>query len=572
MKLFTELFTALDQTTKTNAKLAALVNYFGQAPAHDAAWAVFFLSGERLGRLIPMKLLRQWSAETAGIEPWMFEECYEIVGDLAEVMALILPAAKSDSNVALNRWVNERLEPLRGMEEEQQREAVLGYWQELSKPECFVFHKLITGGFRVGVSKKTVAKALAKHSGIEPEAIAHRLMGNWTPSAQWFEKLLDPNTEDTELSRPYPFYLANPLEQEPDSLGGLSKWQAEWKWDGIRAQLIRRENETFIWSRGEDLMTDRFPELVEAANRLPNGTAIDGEIVGWKNGTVLPFSEMQRRIGWKKLGKKILADVPVSMIAFDLLEHDGVDVRERPLDWRRKKLESTFEIAASEPSNSSNPSNNIQTFFDNSNVASHNVQPSTQHKTSLAHEPFQLSKILAADSWDQLAQLRQHSREHQTEGLMLKQIDGPYRVGRPRGEWWKWKIEPYTVDAVLTYAQRGHGRRASLYTDYTFAVWDDDQLVTFAKAYSGLTDAEIRKVDRFVRDNTLQRFGPVRSVTPQLVFELAFENIQPSSRHKSGIAVRFPRISRWQQDLSAEDADSLSTIKSMMASQNSEKT
>lgn len=531
MKRFTELFTALDQTTKTTAKVQALADYFAQAPPADAAWAIYFLSGQKIKRLIPVKLLRQWSAEQAGIDEWLFDECYEIVGDLAEVMSLILPEPASRNDLPLHRWVLERLEPLRTMTEMQQRVAMRQYWNELDRAQTFVLHKLITGSFRVGVSQKLVVKGLSLHSSIEADAIAHRLMGNWQPTAEFYSALLDHDTRDTEVSRPYPFFLAHPLQDEPATLGDVSRWQAEWKWDGIRAQLIRRDGQTFIWSRGEDLMTDRFPELVEAAGVLPEGTAIDGEIVACKDGEILPFSDMQRRIGRKNLGKKILADVPVSLIAFDLLEHDGVDVRDKPLNWRRHHLQTVLEHLSAK----------------------------------LIVNPIQLAEIFQASDWSELGVIRADSRQHRTEGLMLKRRESPYRVGRPRGDWWKWKIEPYTVDAVLIYAQRGHGRRASLYTDYTFAVWDGDQLVPFAKAYSGLTDQEIQRVDRYVRGNTLERFGPVRSVIPRLVFELAFENIQLSPRHKSGIAVRFPRIVRWREDLSIEDADSLTTIQAMMA-------
>jgi DNA ligase-1 len=531
MKRFAKLYTSLDQTTKTTAKVSALAEYFAAAPPADAAWAIYFLSGGKMKRLIPMKLLRSWSTEAAGIETWMFDECYEIVGDLAELMALILPPPAGQSDFPLHHWITERLDPLRKMEESEQRQALLQYWDELDEQERFVLHKLITGSFRVGVSKRLVVQGLVKHSGMTVEVLSHRLMGNWKPTAGFYRSLLDPDTRDTETSRPYPFYLAHPLEQQSDALGDLSLWQVEWKWDGIRAQILKRDGEVFIWSRGEELMTERFPEIVSSAQRLPNGTVLDGEIVGWKDGSILPFSEIQRRIGRKTLGKKILADVPVSFIAFDLMEFTGQDVRAQSLDCRREKLESLFgELVGSAPLKS-----------------------------------LQLSNILAANDWSELGELRQQSRAHQTEGLMLKRRSGPYRVGRPRGDWWKWKIEPYTIDAVLIYAQRGHGRRASLYTDYTFAVWDDERnLVPFAKAYSGLTDAEIRRVDQYVRRNTLERFGPVRSVTPQLVFELAFENIQESTRHKSGIAVRFPRINRWREDLSIDDADSLQTIKAMM--------
>ena len=530
LKRFTNLFSQLDQTTRTNVKVAALAEYFENAPPQDAAWALYFLSGEKLKRSIPTRLLREWSAEHSGIESWLFDECYEIVGDLAETMALILPAATNKSDLSLHDWVTKRLVPLKTQDEQIQKNKVKQYWNELDQPECFIFHKLITGGFRVGVSKRLVIKGLSQASGIDAEIIAHRLMGNWEPAADSFTRLLNADVRDAEISRPYPFYLAHPLEKEIETLGSVDEWTAEWKWDGIRAQLLRRENQVFIWSRGEDLMTDRFPELTSVAEQLPNGTVIDGEIVACRDSRILPFSEMQRRIGRKKLGPKILADVPVALIAFDLLELDGIDIRDQEHSWRQVKLNEIVQSIADQP------------------------QPGV----------IRLSNQLTFDDWDELAQLRSKSRDYQTEGVMLKHREGPYRVGRQRGQWWKWKIEPYTVDAVLTYAQRGHGKRASLYTDYTFGVWNGEQLVTFAKAFSGLTDAEIRQVDQFVRSNTIEKFGPVRSVKPELVFELAFENIQHSSRHKSGIAVRFPRISRWRHDLKIDDADTLDSIKSMM--------
>jgi DNA ligase-1 len=529
MKHFTRLFTSLDQTNKTTAKVAALVEYFASADPADAAWAIYFLIGRRINRLIPTRQLCEWCAQRAGVEGWMFDECYDIVGDLAEVMTLILPPPVEQQDLPLHRWVIERLIPLAEMDEAQQRGAVESYWRQLDEQERFVLHKLITGAFRVGVSQRLVVQALAQLRGISAEVISHRLMGNWEPTAEFFTWLIDADTRDAEISRPYPFYLAHPLEKEVTELGEISDWQAEWKWDGIRAQILKRSGQLYIWSRGEELMTDRFPELIAAAEHLPDGIALDGEVVAYKNG-VLPFAAMQRRIGRKTLGKKILADVPVAFIAFDLLELAGRDVREEPLTWRRQELEAVI-----------------------------------RHVTMHAHsDAFQISAVLAADSWEALASQRQQSREHQAEGLMLKLKSGPYRVGRPRGEWWKWKIEPYTIDAVLIYAQRGSGKRASLYTDYTFGVWSGDELIPFAKAYSGLTDEEIRRVDAFVRSHTLERFGPVRSVTPELVFELAFENIQLSTRHKSGIAVRFPRIARWREDLSIKDADSLETIREMM--------
>jgi DNA ligase-1 len=427
--------------------------------------------------------------------------------------------------------MEQRLAPLRNLPEEEQRQEMRFIWQELNEAERFLAHKLITGAFRVGVSQRLVTRALAEHAGLDAETLAHRLMGDWQPTERFFEELVGPDTGVEQLSRPYPFMLAHPFEAPLEELGALADWQVEWKWDGIRAQVIRRGEEVYLWSRGEELITERFPEITSAAGELPEGTVLDGEILGWKVDRPLPFADLQRRIGRKTLTKRILADVPAALIVFDVLELAGLDIRERPLAERRQALE---ELLAGTPA-ASGPFGSLLP-----------------------------SPLVTASTWEKLLALRQTSREHQAEGFMLKRRDSRYGVGRVRGQWWKWKIEPYTVDAVLIYAQRGSGKRASLYTDYTFGVWDRGQLVPFAKAYSGLTDAEIREVDSFVRRSTLEKFGPVRSVKPELVFELAFENIQRSTRHKSGIAVRFPRIARWRKDKRADQADSLDTILAML--------
>jgi DNA ligase-1 len=401
----------------------------------------------------------------------------------------------------------------------------------------------------VGVSQQLITRALAEVSSLDAAIIAGRLMGEWQATPEFYSGLTAPegvpdhaqtegvSRSEGDTARPYPFCLAYPLEDAPETLGEIALWQAEWKWDGIRAQLIRREAgdgaRTFLWSRGEDLITERFPEIAEVGERLPPGTVIDGEILPFREGAFLAFMALQQRIGRKTLTKKILSDVPVILVAYDLLEWEGRDWRGQPLSHRRAQLEQVVQ-----------------------QVAMPTLRP---------------SPVIAVSSWPQLAAARERSREQNAEGVMLKRLDSAYKVGRQRGDWWKWKIAPYTIDAVLVYAQRGSGKRASLYTDYTFAVWDVDagsgerHLVPFAKAYSGLTDAEIRKVDHFVRQNTLEKFGPVRTVTPQLVFELAFEGIQRSTRHKSGIAVRFPRILRWRDDKTIEDADTLDTIQAMLS-------
>jgi DNA ligase-1 len=528
MKAFADLYASLDETTKTNEKVEALRHYFSTARPADAAWAVYFLIGRKPRQVVPTKLLKLWAMEEAGVPEWLFGECYDAVGDLAETIALLLPPPGRSSDRPLAEWV-ERILALRGAGEEEQGQAVRAAWRELDDRQRFVWNKLISGGFRVGVSQQLVTRGLARASGVEAATLAHRLMGDWEPSGEFYDRLRASDASDADASRPYPFYLAHPLEGPPDALGEVAGWQAEWKWDGIRSQLIRRGGRVYLWSRGEELVTDRYPELEVIGDLLPDGTVVDGEILPWAKGSdvPLPFAQLQRRIGRKSVTKAILAEVPATLVAYDLLELGGEDVRARPLEWRRARLDEVVRSVA-------------------------------------YPERFRLSPPVPADSWPALAEARSRSREMGAEGLMLKRLGSPYRVGRVRGDWWKWKVNPFTVDAVLTAAQRGSGKRASLYTDYTFSIWHEGRLVPFAKAYSGLTDEEIGRVDTFVRRNMIEKFGPVRTVKPELVFELGFEGIQRSSRHKSGVAVRFPRILRWREDKKAEEADSLETIQALL--------
>ncbi len=571
---FSELYWQLDSTTKTNEKVASLKSYFARAKPKNASWAIHFLSGRRIKRLVGTKLLRQWATELTGVSDWMFAECYDRVGDLAETISLILPSRSSRDSIELSDLIENRLLPLRELGIVQQRDAVIELWQRFDQRQLFVLGKLMMGGFRVGVSKRLVNRAISEIANVDSATIAHRLMGDWEPSEAFYCELMNPDAGETAISKPYPFFLANPLKDSPDSLGNSSNWCAEWKWDGIRAQVIRREGQTFIWSRGEDLVTNQFPEVTSAAGGLPDGTVIDGEILGWDEEANRPleFSQLQRRLGRKRLGKKLLSEVPVVLLAFDLLEQDGIDIRETGLIGRQtalsKILASLSGISAAKTSQedlplfaSATPSWIVGTSLERSK----NVDP--QLDIMRPSPAIRLPPPIKFSNWSELITERERSKQMRSEGLMLKRKTSAYQVNRPVGDWWKWKVEPYTVDAVMIYAQRGHGRRASLYTDYTFAVWSEGDLVPFAKAYSGLTDKEIRKVDAFVRKNTNEKFGPVRSVTPKLVFELAFENIQRSTRHKSGIAVRFPRISRWRHDKKPADADSLQTIVDMLEAQ-----
>jgi DNA ligase 1 len=522
MKSFAALYNVLDQTTRTNEKVAAMAEYFSRTASRDVTWAVALLTGRRpslsgrqVRRPVSSSNMREWTTELAGIPYWLFEESYAVVGDLSETISLLIPAGESGGNESLSHIMEDAL-TLPDRTDTEKKEWLYGAWRKLSRTELLVFNKLITGSFRVGVSAQLVYKALAKAFSIDERTVAHRLMGNWTPQAHDIDALLSTTDHATDHSKPYPFYLAYQLDVPPAELGDVKDWQIERKYDGIRGQLIVRGGEVNTWSRGEELMTDRLVEFNGLHKLLPEGTVIDGEFIAFRE-RILPFSEMQKRTGRRNISKKILLEVPVAMICYDLLEHGGHDIRQKPLRERRALLESLV---------------------------------SDQHYPML-----QLAPLLVCNDWDELDTLRNDSKKLGCEGLMLKHRDSIYETGRRRGKWWKWKVDPYSVDAVLIYAQPGHGRRANLYTDYTFAVWDNGELVTFAKAYSGLTDKEILEVDAWIKRNTIEKFGPVRSVKAELVFEIAFEGINRSTRHKSGIALRFPRIARWRKDKRKEEAN-----------------
>jgi DNA ligase-1 len=528
---FARLFNAIDQSTRTTVKTAALAEYFSTAPHADRLWTIALFSGRRPKRAVTTTRLREWASEMAGIPLWLFEESYPIVGDLAETIALVLPDTATDGpneDRGLAYWI-ENLRALAEQDEPARKAFVLAAWQELSGTERFVFNKLITGGFRMGVSQKLMTRALARATGLAETELAHRLMGNWTPAETSWEQLIEAEDPMADASRPYPFYLAYALEDDPDSLGAPDDWRAEWKWDGIRGQLILRDGRYFVWSRGEELMSDRFPELARALDYLPQGTVLDGELLVWHPQTNSPasFNVLQKRIGRKTVPKKLRTDAPVVLHAYDLLEWQGKDLRNTAFGARRALLENA---CAELP----------------------------------ADAPVRLSPQIDFNSWDTLAEVRAVARDENAEGLMLKRADSPYRVGRKKGDWWKWKLDPLTIDAVMIYAQAGHGRRANLFTDFTFAVWNGNDLVPFTKAYSGLTDAEFREITAWVRKNTLQRFGPVRQVTPHHVFEIAFEGIQASPRHKSGVALRFPRMARWRQDKPLQEANTLDDLNEML--------
>lgn len=528
MQLFAQLVQQLGMSTKTNDKLDALVKYFTHADPKDSVWVIALFSGRRPRRTINSTQLQTWCAELINLPLWLLEECYHTVGDLSETIALLIPEQADTTKTAgqpLHYYVEKFLQ-LEKAAEQEKKDFILQSWKDLTSKERFVFNKLLSSTFRVGVSQNMMVNALAKTVQLESNVIAHRISGNWDPATTTFEDLLSEQDISFDYSKPYPFYLTYAIEEEVSNLGETAEWQAEWKWDGIRGQVIKRNNQLFVWSRGEDLITEKFPEFNELLARLPDGVVIDGEILPYKDGQVLNFNVLQTRIGRKNVTKKNLLEAPAGVFAYDLLELDGQDIRHLSLAERRAALEVLV--------------NKLQLPF------------------------IQLSPIVDFSTWDQLTILREGARNINSEGLMLKRRSSAYLVGRKRGDWWKWKIDPLTIDAVMVYAQKGTGRRSNLYTDYTFAVKDGDKLVTFTKAYSGLTDKEFAQVDAFVKRNSLEKFGPVRTVKPELVFEIAFEGIAASNRHKSGVALRFPRISRWRTDKKPDEINTIEDLKKIL--------
>lgn len=529
VKQFAALISELANSTKTNDKLQALVAYFSTASKDDQIYTLALFTDRRPKRAVNTTKLREWCAELVGIPLWLFEESYQHVGDLSETIALAmgtkLSGKEHSAEKSLKEWII-FLQNLQDKTEEEKKTAITQVWKSLDKNECFIFNKLMGGNFRVGVSKAMIVNALSKVYKIDAQVVTHQISGNWHAENTSLEELIKGNVGETDISKPYPFYLAYPLESEVHVLGNPQEWQAEWKWDGIRGQIIKRNGQIFVWSRGEELITDKFPEYQALKKLLPDGTVLDGEILPFKDNKPLIFNILQTRIGRKNITKKILQESPIIFYAYDLLEYEGKDIRQFPLSQRREWLISII--------------NNIQ------------------------NEVLRLSPVVDFASWEELANLREKARENGSEGLMLKAKNSIYQAGRRRGDWWKWKVNPLSVDCVLVAAQKGHGRRANLYTDYTFAVRDGEKFITLTKAYSGLTDKEFEEVNVFIQQNIIDKFGPVRTVKPELVFEIGFEGIAPSNRHKSGIALRFPRILRWRKDKPIDEINTLEDLRKML--------
>ena len=529
MKKFAELVKTIDSTNKTNLKVQALTDYFCKASDEDKVWTIAILSHRRPPRPVNSTKIRNYASELAEIPLWLFEESYHIVGDLAETIALVVPYAVSQTDKSLTQFLQEII-ALKPKSDTEKKEYLTNNWRQLDYYERFVFTKLITGGFRIGVSQKLMTRALSKATDIDEDILAFKLMGNWNPNKISFQALILEENKADYLSKPFPFYLAYAIDDKVENLGSPEDWIFEHKWDGIRAQLIVRKNQLFVWSRGEELVTDIYPEFEIFTDFLPDGTVIDGEILPFPNNGIGDFKDLQTRIGRKNISKKLLENLPVILKAYDILEFNGEDIRQKSFRQRRDILDDLYLKFQSEI------------------------------------PQFHLSETMNFKTWEEVAKEREYARNIKSEGLMIKRSNSVYGVGRKKGDWWKWKSDPFTIDAVLTYAMRGHGRRSNLFTDYTFGLWNDDktELITFAKAYSGLTDSEFKKVDAWIKKNTIERFGPVRSVEHEHVFEIAFEGIAESKRHKSGVATRFPRILRWRTDKLIEDANTISDLKAMI--------
>lgn len=527
MKRFAQLIQQLELSNKTNDKIAALVDYFNHADDKDKVWVIALFTGKKPKRPIKAALIKYWAIEITQTPDWLFAESYTNVGDLSETIALLLPPATKTTDLPLHQWI-ESLHQLDGKSEDAQKQFILTAWETLETQERFIFNKLMSGNFRIGVSNKLLVNALAKQSNLNSAQITHSIMGKWNPLTITYRDLINGAHVNTDNSWPYPFCLAYALENEPHELGEINDWQAEWKWDGIRGQIVKRNGELFIWSRGEELVTEQFPELHFLKDKLPDGTVLDGEILAVKQQKVLSFNTLQQRLNRKTITKKQLDEAPIGFFAYDLLEYGTADFRLKTLRERRNVLEKLM--------------------------------------VQLQSDAVMLSPTIKASNWQHLADMRQTARAINSEGIMLKKLNSFYHSGRKRGDWWKWKINPYTVDAVMIYAQKGSGRRANFFTDYTFAVKDGENLVTIAKAYSGLTDKEIKEVNAFVSKNAIEKFGPVRTVKPELVFEIAFEGIAESKRHKAGLALRFPRILRWRKDKNASEINSIQDLQQLLKS------
>jgi len=537
---FSELFLNLDSSNSTNNKIEVLKNYFLSNDPIDNSWAIYLLTGKSNKRFISGRYLKNLFSELYEYPVWLIDTCYLKVGDSAEVITLLLKNKSTSRkkvllNISLNELLSKTIPDLSKLNDEEKNFKIKNMWETLPEDNHLIFNKILTGTFRVGVSIGLITKSISKLINIDEEIISHRLMGNFEPSIDSYEFLINKNINLQELnSKPFPFLLANTIEDKIFK-HSINDFQFEWKYDGIRMQLIKRSGNVSLWTRGQELVNDSFPELVDKMSHIKDDFVLDGELLVWnfKEQIAFDFSLLQKRINRKSPTRSIQIKYPIIFIAYDLLEINGRDIREIKLENRRIELEKYFSKWHNKTEN------NISAIF-------------------------KICNLIFPKDWPDALNYKEKSRENNTEGLIIKKKTSIYSSGRKRGIWWKYKVDPMQLDAVLIYAKGGSGRRAGLYTDYSFALWKDKELIKFASAYSGLTNIEIKELDKWIRKNTIEKFGPVRSLKPEMVFEISFEKIQISKRHKSGIAVRFPRITKWRKDKKINDADSLENAYELM--------
>jgi len=527
MKAFAKLISNLEQTSKEAFKVTALAQYFSNATDEDKLWTLALFTGTRPKRVVDIKALKEFAEQVYTEGEWLFEASHQIVGDMAETIAYFLPKAKRNGNHTLSEWIS-MIRTIFNAERIDQRDAITKAWDTLRPEERFIFNKLITGGFRIDVSLKLLSKALAIVTGKDENLLAHKLNSDWHPDEVSFETLIFTENPEAEKSKPYPFHLAHTLESTVAELGDISNWQVERKWDGIRVQVIVRGNKISIWSRKGDILSSKVPELKPLAESMEDGTVLDGELICFKNGKILPINNLRTRFGRRNNSKKQFEESPCVFMAYDILEFKGEDIRNKDLAERRKKLEKV-----------------ILQYYD-------------EHKIIL------LSDIINNDNWESINSEREKSREHQVTGLVLKNKKSIYGSSRVEGDWWKWPVDPLFIDAILLYAQAGEGGSSKMYREYSFALWHGEDLVTFAKAKSGLEDKELKELTSFVKKNTKEKFGPVRSVAAVQIFRLAFDSITASKRHKSGILLKNPRLIEWLRDKNIEDGNNLDDLKKML--------
>lgn len=521
MKAFAELIFNLRKWDTENNQIRYIKEYFSISDDRDCIWAIYILLGKKIKNEFRSKQqLKKWACEYAEIPDWLFDESYSFTGDLTETISLILPGKEADSGRTLTEWMH-YMESFCKSDDQGNKKKVVDAWKELDHTETYVFNKLIPGNFKSGVDEKVIIKALSKFLNIESNVISNRIKSNWHPDLISFYELFSKFNPDDIISKPYPFIPEEVFESEPGVLGSAADWLAEQKFKGIRCQLIFRKGKIFLWTDNGELINDKFPEFEFIKKYLPDDSVFTGSIICINNGMKSQHNYLQARLRRKNISSKSLKESPVIFMMNDLLEYEGTDMRNKFLIERKELIKcNKFMISK----------NNLIKYSEN----------------------------IKFENWEELRTIRRKSSDTISGGIILKKknslflsdINEKYLICKP---------EPLSADAVLMYALKGE--RTDLFSEFTLGVWDKGKLVSIAKINSGLSEEEIREVSEFVNNNTLEKFGPVRTVRPELVFNISFESISFSVRHKSGVVLQSPEISKWIRGKNIFDASSLENLK-----------